>query len=243
MAAAGALASEGVEIAICARTAEAIAAAASGIASRHGIRAVGYAADLAKSASVDERGAKVRGDFGGLDVLVLKSGDPPPGRPLESETAENWAAEFEAMFLNLVRLTEAFLPGMRERGWGRIIISSTIGAIEPLPNLGIANAFKSGLAAWSKTLANEVTQDGVTVNTILPWRVHSGRIDMLDRRIAEREGITLDEAVARNVSAIPLGRYGRADEYAAIVAFLASAQAAYVNGALIRADGGAMRGI
>ena len=243
LAAAGALAAEGAEIAMCARTAEAIAASASEIASNHGTRAVGYVADLAEAASVDGLGAKVWDDFGGLDILVLKSGDPPPGRPLDSETAESWTAEFESMFLNIVRLTEAFLPDMRKRGWGRIIISSTTGAIEPLDNLGLANAFKSALAAWAKTLANEVAQDGVTVNTILPWRVHTGRIDMLDRRIAQREGITLQEARARNISAIPVGRYGRVDEFAAIVAFLASENASYINGALIRNDGGAMRGI
>jgi 3-oxoacyl-[acyl-carrier protein] reductase len=127
---------------------------------------------------------------------------------------------------------------MRARKWGRIVTSTSSGVIAPIPNLGLSNALRSSLVGWSKTLAREVGGDGVTCNVIIPGRVATKRITFLDEKKAEREGRAIEEVRAESMSSIPLGRYGEPQEYADMVAFLASNRASYVTGSSIRVDGG-----
>jgi 3-oxoacyl-[acyl-carrier protein] reductase len=127
---------------------------------------------------------------------------------------------------------------MRAKRWGRVITSASSGVIAPIPNLGVSNTLRSALVGWSKTLAREVARDGITVNVVVPGRIATDRIQFLDAEKARREGRPVDQVAAESTASIPLGRYGRPEEYADVIAFLASAQASYVTGSTVRVDGG-----
>jgi 3-oxoacyl-[acyl-carrier protein] reductase len=142
------------------------------------------------------------------------------------------------MVLSVIAITDRVLPNMRARHWGRVITSTSSGVVAPIPNLGISNALRLSLVGWSKTLAREVGKDGITANIILPGRIATGRIKFLDEAKAKREGRTVEDVSAESTSSIPLGRYGYPEEYADVVAFLASERSAYISGAVIRVDGG-----
>jgi 3-oxoacyl-[acyl-carrier protein] reductase len=132
---------------------------------------------------------------------------------------------------------------MRQKKWGRIITSTSSGVIAPIANLGLSNALRMSLVGWSKTLAREVGSDGITANIVLPGRISTPRIAFLDEQKAKREGRDLAAIRADSAAAIALGRYGRPDEYGAVVTFLASARASYVTGSVIRVDGGLIASI
>jgi 3-oxoacyl-[acyl-carrier protein] reductase len=142
------------------------------------------------------------------------------------------------MVLGVIHVTDLVLPAMRAAGWGRVITSTSSGVVAPIPNLGVSNALRMSLLGWSKTLAREVGGDGVTVNVVLPGRIATKRIQQLDAARAEREGKTVEEVAAASTSMIPLGRYGRPDEYGAAVAMLAGEPASYITGSVLRVDGG-----
>jgi 3-oxoacyl-[acyl-carrier protein] reductase len=132
---------------------------------------------------------------------------------------------------------------MRARGWGRVITSTSSGVVSPIPNLGISNALRLSLVGWSKTLAREVGRDGVTANIVLPGRIATDRIGFLDLARAKREGVSLEQVAAESIATIPVGRYGKPEEYGDVVAFLASERAAYLTGSVIRVDGGMIASI
>lgn len=132
---------------------------------------------------------------------------------------------------------------MRASKWGRIITSTSSGVIAPIANLGISNALRLTLVGWSKTLAREVGRDGITANIILPGRIATARIRYLDEEKAKREGRSVESVTEESTGAIPVGRYGRPEEYANAVTFLASGPAAYITGSTIRIDGGLIASI
>jgi 3-oxoacyl-[acyl-carrier protein] reductase len=127
---------------------------------------------------------------------------------------------------------------MRQRHWGRIITSTTSGAIAPIKNLAISNTLRAALLAWSKTLSAEVAAEGITVNIIMPGRVATDRLRQLDEARAKRESTTLDEVVKASLRQIPMGRYGDPQEYGDTAAFLASQNASFITGTVMRVDGG-----
>lgn len=143
----------------------------------------------------------------------------------------------------VVVTADRVLPAMRAAGWGRILNVASITVVEPSAALGVSNTLRASVAAWAKTLANEVGPDGVTVNTLLPGRIDTPRIERLDQATAERTGTTPQEARAESVKSIPVSRIGTTEEFGATAAFLASPLAAYVTGSLIRLDGGAIKAI
>jgi len=180
--------------------------------------------------------------LGPIDILVNNTGGPPPSLAA-GVPSETWAAQFQTMVLSVIALTDKVLPGMRERGWGRIVTSTSSGVVAPIPNLAISNALRLSLVGWSKTLSREVAPFGITCNVILPGRIATDRIRFLDEQKANREGRPLAEIVAESTGSIPLSRYGTPEEYADAVAFLASARAAYITGSVIRVDGGYLQNI
>jgi len=231
------LAVEGATVAVCGRE-----LASAQEASRSIRESRAYSLDLSDDGSVTDLIAGVGRDFGGIDIVVCNGGGPPPGNVAEV-APETWMAQFQKMFVNQVRIVNAFLPGMRERGRGRVLVISSSGVSQPIENLGISNSLRAAQIGWAKTLSNEVAADGVTVNTIQPGRIHTARVDQLDRAAAERHGLTVEETVQRSYAVIPARRYGRVEEFADVAIFLLSTRASYMNGGVIRVDGGMIRGV
>src|SRR5699024_1785902 len=150
--------------------------------------------------------------LGPVDILVNNTGGPPPS-PVSGQGHALWETQFRSMVLSVIAVTDLVLPGMIERGWGRVITSTSSGVISPILNVGLSNTLRSALVGWSKTLAAEVGAHGVTANIVLPGRIGTDRIRFLDEKKAEREGVSVDEVARQSTAAIPLGRYGEPHEY------------------------------
>ena len=236
-----ALAAEGAKVALADIDEAAAKAQAQPIAASGGVTKT-YQWDLADIAGIEARIARIEAELGPIDILVNNTGGPPP-TPAAGQDAALWSKHFESMVLAVIKITDAVLPGMRARKWGRIITSTSSGVVAPIPNLGISNALRASLVAWSKTLAREVGVDGVTANIVLPGRIATPRIKFLDEKKAEREGRAPAQVAAESEASIPVGRYGEPAEYGAVVAFLASRQASYVTGTVTRVDGGLIASI
>jgi 3-oxoacyl-[acyl-carrier protein] reductase len=193
--------------------------------------------DLADLSVIDTNIAKIESELGPVDILINNTGGPPPSTAAGQDPAL-WSKQFQAMVLSVIAITDRVLPGMKARGWGRILTSTSSGIIAPIPNLAISNALRMSLVGWSKTLAREVAKDGITANIIVPGRIATARVATLDNVRAKREGRSVEEVAAESAATIPVGRYGKPEEYADVVAFLASTRAAYITGSIIRVDGG-----
>jgi 3-oxoacyl-[acyl-carrier protein] reductase len=202
-----------------------------------GGRFMGLIWDLADLSLINANISKIESELGPVDILVNNTGGPPPSSA-EGQDPALWARQFQSMVLSIIVITDRILPGMKSRGWGRILTSTSSGVISPIPNLAISNALRLSLVGWSKTLAREVGKDGITANIVAPGRIATSRVATLDNAKAKREGRSVEEVAAESQSTIPLGRYGKPEEYADVVAFLASERAAYITGSVIRVDGG-----
>ena len=235
LAVARSLAAEGANVVLGGRRGELVRSEAERLPS-----AVGVEVDLTDPGAAATLVGAAEEHFGPVDVLVLNGGGPPPGKAADF-TPEALIAAVELLVQPHQRLVAATLPGMRERGFGRIVAIGSSGVQQPIDGLVASNAARAALAGYLKTLATEVARDGVTVNMVLPGRIDTDRGGMLDRANAERSGSTVAEARARSEAAVPAGRYGTPDEFAAVVTFLASAGAAYVTGEQVRCDGGLVR--
>lgn len=231
-----ALAAEGTKVAVADIDLEAAQNTVSAIGFKGGT-AISFKFDLSDLGSIDSRISEIERELGPVDILVNNTGGPPP-TPVVGQDIAAWRKYFDSMVLSIIAITDRVLPGMRERHWGRVITSTSSGVVSPIPNLGLSNALRSSLVGWSKTLAREAGKDGITANIILPGRVATARIQFLDEAKAKREGKPLEAVVAESTSSIPLGRYGRPEEYGETVAFLASERASYITGSVVRVDGG-----
>jgi 3-oxoacyl-[acyl-carrier protein] reductase len=233
------LAAEGASAFLVARDRDRLDKAVAKITARGG-KAASFAADIGSWKEVESALAGMRSVFGDPDILVNNSGGPPPVDVTRID-ADLWRRQFETMVLNQMRLTEAALPAMRRKRFGRILSVSSTSIVEPFAALAVSNALRAALAGWMKTLAGQVAKDGVTVNLILPGSFATERIKELDQRAAELQGVKVSEIAEANKRDIPAGRYGEPEEFGELAAFLASPKAGYITGVALRIDGGATR--
>lgn len=237
-----ALAEEGAQVMIASRDWGRLEMAARDLEAQTGATVHAQVCDLASAEAVDRLAETAHARMGGVDILVNNAGGPPPGSVTEATDAQ-WRSTFETVVLAPVRLTRMLLPGMRDRRWGRILTVVSSGVAQPIPNLGLSNALRMAVVGWSKTLAEEVAAEGITVNCLAPGRIHTDRIDELDKKAAERRGVEIEVVREASRASIPAGRYGEVAEFAAVAAFLASERASYVTGSVLRADGGLIRAV
>jgi 3-oxoacyl-[acyl-carrier protein] reductase len=231
------LAREGASVVLTGRNADALAESCETIRAEGGIASY-QVVDFEDAGGLSAALASV----GDVDVVVTNCGGPPPGKMAEVSD-EALVRYFDLIVRVPVRVTSTFLPGMRTRNFGRIINIVSSGVIQPIGNLGLSNMLRPSIVGWAKTLASEVASDGVTVNSVVPGRIHTQRVDELDAAAARRQGRTAAEVAQASRDGIPMKRYGRSEEFADAVAFLASARASYITGSLIRVDGGSIAAI
>jgi 3-oxoacyl-[acyl-carrier protein] reductase len=194
-------------------------------------------ADLEKIEDLIPSLEKQLGGPTAFDILVNNGGGPPPG-PVLGATAEQFLAAFRQHVLAAHLLTQWVLPGMRKRGYGRIVNVISTSVREPIDGLGVSNTIRGAMAAWAKTLSREVGRDGITVNNVLPGATRTDRLEQIIKRKAAAAEAPREEVESRMRAEIPLGRFAEPAEIGAVVAFLASPAAAYVTGASIPVDGG-----
>jgi 3-oxoacyl-[acyl-carrier protein] reductase len=235
------LAREGVKVAVTGRNVEDLQQSVA-LIKEVGGEAFSLQWDLSDLAKIDGLVSQVESALGPIDILINNTGGPPP-TPAAGQDPALWQKSFNEMVLSLIAITDRVLPGMRQRKWGRIITSTTSGAIAPIKNLAISNTLRAALLAWSKTLATEVARDGITVNIIMPGRVATDRLRQLDEARAKREGISYEEVVKASLQQIPMGRYGDPQEYGDAATFLASQNASFITGTIMRIDGGQIQAI
>lgn len=238
---AGVLAEEGARVVITGTNSDKLEATAAAIRAKGG-EVLPLVWDLGDLGRIEPALAEIEAKLGPVDILVNNTGGPPPS-PAAGQSLETWQAHFQSMVLCVLAITDRVLPGMRERKWGRIITSTSMGVVAPIPNLGISNTLRASLVGWSKTLAREVARDGITVNVMAPGRILTDRVRSIDANQAKREGKSVEDVSAASQAAIPVGRYGDPREFGDVAAFLASTRASYVTGSVIRVDGGVLANV
>jgi 3-oxoacyl-[acyl-carrier protein] reductase len=236
-----ALAAEGAHVIAASRTPERILQREAAKDPRIAERVSTHPVDLASAPSVQALIEAILAG-GGIDVLVNNGGGPSPGG-VQGQSAQAWVAAFETMAVSLFRITEALLPAMRASGWGRVITIGSSGVEQPIPNLALSNAVRGAIAGWSKSLAAEVAAFGITVNMVLPGRIDTERVAALDSAQAAKLAISIEDVQRMSLNEIPIRRYGRAEEFGAVIAFLASRQASYITGSMLRVDGGLIKAL
>jgi 3-oxoacyl-[acyl-carrier protein] reductase len=227
-----ALAAEGCLVTMCARGEERLVESAARIPG-----ALAVAGDVRDPAVLARLVHETVAARGRLDIVVNNAGGPPPGT-FDSTPDEAWADAFELSLRSVLRLTRLALPHLRASGRGRIVNITSWSVREPIPNLILSNTVRPGVIGWAKSLAHEVGRDGITVNTIAPGKVATGRMRELWEARPDPAA-----AEAEDIASIPVGRMGQPDEIAAAVAFLCSERAGYISGVVLPVDGGALRGV
>jgi 3-oxoacyl-[acyl-carrier protein] reductase len=227
---AGALVREGATVAIASRSRERLDASVAEL----GPGAVGFVADAGDLGRLGELPTEVEAALGPIDILVTNTGGPPQGRALDN-SIEEWEEAYRSLVLGVRVLVEGVLPGMRERGWGRIVNVGSNSTVEPIPSITISNSVRQAAVGFLKTLSREVAGDGVTVNTVVTGKFATDRL-------AENEG-SLENAERSARETVPAGRLGLPEEFGDLVAFLASDRAAYITGTAIPIDGGLLHSV
>ena len=221
---AAALAAEGATVAISSRSAERIEATAAEIGARP------YVFDAGDLDAVPGLVDAVESDLGPIDIYVANTGGPPAGPDPLGFTREQWEAAHRTLVLSPMAILERVLPGMRSRGWGRVLAVGSSAVLEPLASIQLSNAHRAAMITAFKTIARDVAADGVTLNSVLPGRIATQRIFDL--------GGSREEAERSAAEQVPAGRLGTVEEMAAAAVFLCSARASYITGTSLLVDGG-----
>jgi len=229
-----ALAEAGVNLTINARTAETLEATADELRAL-GVEVTAVAADI----TTENGRAAVLEAAGQPDILVTNAGGPPPG--LWSDwTRDDFIAALDANMLTPIALMKALLPGMIAQKWGRVVNITSQSVKAPIPVLGLSNSARAGLTGYVAGTSRQVAEHGVNINNMLPGIHATDRAVSLDTGVSKAQGISLEQARANRFATIPARRYGTADEFGAMCAFLCSQQAGFIVGQNILLDGGAV---
>ena len=238
---ADALAREGAHVSISSTTPASIEDAAKRLSSG-GAQVLAMPVDVRNGDQIAAWGQKTIEKFGGVDILFTNAGGPPSGPAVSFDDAA-WQNAIDLLLLSTIRMVRAAVPSMKQRGGGSILMSTSASVKEPIPNLGLSTVLRASVSALAKTLALELAADKIRVNQIIPGRIDTDRVKQLDEIAGKKQGITADQARAKSMATIPMGRYGDAPEYGRVAAFLMSDAAAYMTGATVQVDGGLIRSV
>lgn len=233
-----ALAAEGCKVSICARNLVELDIANAELAASGEVLAV--PADVSIPTDLAYWHIRTLERFGHVDILVTNTGGPPVARFMDL-TDENWHAGVESTLMNVVRLSRLVIPGMQDRKWGRIIHLTSMVAKQPIDELTISSTLRSGLSGLTKTMANQLGPDNITVNAVLMGYCLTDRLAHLAEVRHKEQGITLEEYYQKATADVPLRRFGQPQEVGEVVAFLASERASYITGISLPIDGGVIR--
>ena len=236
------LAREGAQVAICARTPGTLAEAAAQIRKSTGREVFHQALDVRDAAAVATFVAAVEAGFGRVDICVTNSGGPP-SNSFKNTKPEDWRIAVEQLLMSAVFFARETLPRMGKNKWGRLITITSSAVKQPVDGLLLSNSVRAAVTGLARTLANEYAADGITVNNVCPGYTRTARLDGLASTMSERTGVKPEEVFAGWEREIPARRLGTPEEFAAVVAFLASERASYVTGASLAVDGGLVRSL
>jgi 3-oxoacyl-[acyl-carrier protein] reductase len=234
---AGELARAGATVCLLARHAEALEAVRDSLPVDQGQAHSFLCADFSDWQAVGQQAAAHAQDVGGVHILVNNSGGPPAGPAVEADP-EAYSAALTQHLLAGQTLVQHLAPGMRDAGYGRIVNIISTSVVTPIKGLGVSNAIRGAVANWGRTLAAELGPFGITVNNVLPGFTATARLSSIIAGRANRAGVSAEEIAGQMQSSVPAGRFAEPEEVAAVVAFLASPAAGYVNGVNLPVDGG-----
>lgn len=237
-----ALAKEGASVSIASRDERAISAAAARIERETGAQLLAMPVDVRSGDAIQWWTAATVDRFGGVDALMTNSGGPPTGAALSFNDAA-WQDAAELLLFSTLRMVRAAVPLMQARGGGAILVSTSSSVKEPIQNLGLSTVLRASVSALAKTLALELAPMKIRVNQIIPGRIDTDRVRQLDEGNAKKFGLSVEDAKAKSVAAIPMGRYGEGEEFGRVGAFLLSDAASYMTGATVQVDGGMIRSV
>jgi 3-oxoacyl-[acyl-carrier protein] reductase len=237
---------EGAKVSIASSNLEGITAAAQKLRSEidpsRADDVIEAQADLRSAESIERWFERTKGRFDGVDLLFVNTGGPPAGAALSFDD-DAWKNAFDLLVLSAVRQIRLAVPSMAQRGGGSIVVSTSSSVKEPIQNLALSNVLRASVGALAKTLSNELAAQKIRVNHLLPGRIDTDRVRQLDAGRAKAAGVSVDEQKSRTEKAIPLQRYGDAEEFGKAAAFLLSDASAYTTGASLQVDGGMIRGV
>jgi 3-oxoacyl-[acyl-carrier protein] reductase len=231
------LAAQGIRVVLVGRNQERMDAVYQELTSNHGIQPLPILADFSDPSGVKKaiNDWVLQGNF--AQILINNSGGPKSGPIVEAEPSEFLSAFNQHLICNHI-MTQALIPGMKAAGFGRIVNIISTSVKQPLANLGVSNTIRGAVANWSKTMANELGQFGITVNNVLPGATHTGRLEEIAKVRAAKTGEALEDILTDMGKESPMKRIAQPQEVAAAVAFLASDAASYINGINLPVDGG-----
>ena len=234
------LAKEGARISICSRNRDQIRQTAEFIHAETGAEVYYEQVDVARGDEVRAFVTNTLNRFADIHVLVTNAGGPPAGL-FVSLRPQDWLNAFHLNLMSVIQLCAEVIPYMQRNRWGRIVNITSISVKQPVDGLMLSNSLRAAVVGFAKTLSNEVAPYNILVNNVCPGYTRTERVEELSASMAERKGVSKERIVATWEESIPMGRLGQAEEFAALVAFLASERASYITGVSIPVDGGAVK--